>query len=56
MRCAPDTPLAEVVDLMKTQDVGSMLVCDSDDRPLGIFTLTICCGTFRWRPQRSVGR
>jgi CBS domain-containing protein len=39
VRCTPDTPLAEVVDLMKTQDVGSMLVCDSDDRPLGIFTL-----------------
>ena len=39
VRCTPDTPLAEVVDLMKAQDVGSMLVCDSDDRPLGIFTL-----------------
>lgn len=39
VRCGPDTPLAEVVDVMKTQDVGSMLVCDADDRPLGIFTL-----------------
>jgi CBS domain-containing protein len=39
LRCAPETPLADVVDLMKTQDVGSMIVCDADDRPLGIFTL-----------------
>jgi CBS domain-containing protein len=39
LHCAPDTPLSEVVDLMKTQNVGSMLVCDADDRPLGIFTL-----------------
>lgn len=39
VRCAPDTPLGQVVDLMKSQDVGSMLVCDAEDRPLGIFTL-----------------
>jgi CBS domain-containing protein len=39
LRCTPDAPLAEVVDLMKSHDVGSMLVCDPDERPLGIFTL-----------------
>ena len=39
VRCALDTPLSEVVELMKTQDVGSMIVCDAEDRPLGIFTL-----------------
>lgn len=39
VRCGPQTPLAEVVDLMKSHDVGSMLVCDPDERPLGIFTL-----------------
>jgi len=39
LHCAPDTPLSEVVDLMKTENVGSILVCDQDDRPLGIFTL-----------------
>lgn len=39
VRCGPDTPLAQVLDLMRTEDIGSMLVCDADDRPLGIFTL-----------------
>ncbi len=39
VRCRPETPLAEVVGLMKSHDVGSMLVCDAEERPLGIFTL-----------------
>jgi CBS domain-containing protein len=39
LRCPPETSVSQVVHVMKTEDVGSMLVCDAEDRPLGIFTL-----------------
>ncbi|EJO91805.1 putative nucleotidyltransferase substrate binding domain-containing protein [Ectopseudomonas hydrolytica] len=37
--CAPQTPLREAVRLMHEQHVGSIVVVDPDNRPLGIFTL-----------------
>ncbi|MFI7866558.1 putative nucleotidyltransferase substrate binding domain-containing protein [Ectopseudomonas khazarica] len=37
--CAPHTPLREAVRLMHEQHVGSIVVVDPSDRPLGIFTL-----------------
>ncbi|WP_296269868.1 putative nucleotidyltransferase substrate binding domain-containing protein [Pseudomonas sp. UBA6323] len=37
--CAPDTPLRDAVRLMHEQHVGSIVVLDPADRPLGIFTL-----------------
>jgi CBS domain-containing protein len=39
LRCSPEASVSQVVQVMKTEDVGSMLVCDAEDRPLGIFTL-----------------
>lgn len=37
--CPPDTPLREAVRLMHEQHVGSIVVVDPGERPLGIFTL-----------------
>ncbi|MGQ7960631.1 putative nucleotidyltransferase substrate binding domain-containing protein [Pseudomonas sp. SP16.1] len=37
--CAPDTPLREAVRLMHEQHVGSIVIIDPAERPLGIFTL-----------------
>lgn len=37
--CAPHTPLSEAVRLMHEQHVGSIVVVDQSERPLGIFTL-----------------
>ena len=37
--CAPDTPLREAVRLMHEQHVGSIVIVDPAERPLGIFTL-----------------
>ncbi|WFC64321.1 CBS domain-containing protein [Pseudomonas sp. REST10] len=37
--CAPHTPLREAVRLMHEQHVGSIVVVDQSERPLGIFTL-----------------
>lgn len=37
--CAPHTPLREAVRLMHEQHVGSIVVVDPSERPLGIFTL-----------------
>ncbi|WP_161897977.1 CBS domain-containing protein, partial [Pseudomonas yangonensis] len=37
--CAPDTPLRDAVRLMHEQHVGSIVVLDPADRPLGTFTL-----------------
>lgn len=37
--CAPHTPLREAVRLMHEQHVGSIVVVDPNERPLGIFTL-----------------
>ena len=37
--CAPDTPVRDAVRLMHEQHVGSIVVLDPADRPLGIFTL-----------------
>lgn len=37
--CAPDTPLRDAVRLMHEQHVGSIVVLDPADKPLGIFTL-----------------
>ncbi|MDR8015159.1 putative nucleotidyltransferase substrate binding domain-containing protein [Ectopseudomonas guguanensis] len=37
--CAPDTPLRDAVRLMHEQHVGSIVVLDPVDKPLGIFTL-----------------
>ncbi|WP_314410424.1 putative nucleotidyltransferase substrate binding domain-containing protein [Pseudomonas kuykendallii] len=37
--CAPGTPLREAVRLMDEQSVGSIVIVDPEQRPLGIFTL-----------------
>ena len=37
--CAPDTPVRDAVRLMHEQHVGSIVILDSQRRPLGIFTL-----------------
>ena len=37
--CAPDTPLRDAVRMMHEQHVGSIVVLDPADKPLGIFTL-----------------
>jgi CBS domain-containing protein len=37
--CAPDTPLRDAVRLMHDQHVGSIVVLDAADKPVGIFTL-----------------
>ncbi len=37
--CAPVTPLREAVRLMHEQHVGSIVIVDPNERPLGIFTL-----------------
>lgn len=37
--CAPDTPLREAVKLMHEQQVGSIVIVDEQQAPLGIFTL-----------------
>lgn len=37
--CAPDTPVRDAVRLMHEQHVGSIVVLDPADKPLGIFTL-----------------
>ncbi len=38
VQCRPDTPLGEVLRELEARQVGSMLVTDAQDRPLGIFT------------------
>jgi CBS domain-containing protein len=38
--CAPQTPLAEVARAMHAAAVGSMVVVDTQQRPIGIFTVT----------------
>jgi CBS domain-containing protein len=37
--CSPDTPLREAVKLMHEQQVGSIVIIDPQQAPLGIFTL-----------------
>ncbi|MET0611471.1 putative nucleotidyltransferase substrate binding domain-containing protein [Pseudomonas caspiana] len=37
--CAPDTPMREAVKLMHEQQVGSIVIIDQHQAPLGIFTL-----------------
>ncbi len=37
--CAPETPLREVLTTMRELHVGSMVVVDGGNRPIGIFTL-----------------
>ena len=38
IRIAPSTPISEAMAAMVTAKVGSVIVADADDRPLGIFT------------------
>jgi CBS domain-containing protein len=37
--CAQDTPIRTVLATMNEQGVGSIIVTDSDSRPIGVFTL-----------------
>jgi CBS domain-containing protein len=37
--CTPDTPLRRVLETMKRERVGSMMIVDTEQRPLGVFTL-----------------
>ena len=39
LSCAPDTPLQDALILMRDGHVGSIVVVDAANRPLGIFTL-----------------
>ncbi len=36
--CMPDTPVASVLDTMRRERIGCMVVVDADTRPVGIFT------------------
>jgi CBS domain-containing protein len=37
--CAPDTPLRAALETIQASGVGSIVVVDGEDRPLGIFTV-----------------
>jgi CBS domain-containing protein len=37
--CAPDTPIRSVLQSMRDQDIGSMVVCSAEGAPIGIFTV-----------------
>ncbi|MDD3518282.1 MAG: DUF294 nucleotidyltransferase-like domain-containing protein [Chromatiales bacterium] len=37
--CRPESPLAEVLRIMDAERIGSMVITDEDQRPLGVFTL-----------------
>lgn len=37
--CPPDTPIRAALQMMRDAHLGSMIVTDSEQRPLGIFTL-----------------
>ncbi len=37
--CAPDTPLGEALAVMDREHIGSLVVVDGEQRPLGVFTL-----------------
>jgi len=37
--CAPDTPVRVVLQSMRDQGIGSMIVCSADGAPIGIFTM-----------------
>jgi CBS domain-containing protein len=37
--CAPETPLQQVLEQMAAEHVGSMIICDAQQRVLGLFTL-----------------
>jgi CBS domain-containing protein len=39
LTCPPDTPIREALQMMGTEKIGSMVVADSERRPMGIFTL-----------------
>lgn len=36
----PETPIHEAAEIMRTQDIGSLIVVDADDHPEGILTST----------------
>lgn len=37
--CSPDTPLSEVLHIMDTTGIGSMVIVNPEHQPIGIFTL-----------------
>lgn len=37
--CSPDTPIRQVLELMREHRIGSMVAVDADDSPIGIMTL-----------------
>lgn len=37
--CAPDTPIRQVLDIMNNSGIGSMVVVNAQQQPIGIFTL-----------------
>ncbi len=37
--CAPDTPLRRALERMRAEHVGSIMITDAAQRPLGVFTL-----------------
>src|SRR5215471_17096720 len=37
--CPPETPVRTVIETMHGRRIGSMIVCDHDGTPLGIFTM-----------------
>lgn len=55
----PDTPVREVVEQMAARSIGSMIVVDTDQQPIGIFTQSdvlkrTSCPARRWK--RRSGR
>ncbi|MDP2822346.1 MAG: DUF294 nucleotidyltransferase-like domain-containing protein [Sulfuritalea sp.] len=40
VRVAPQTPIREAMEIMVQAKVGSVIVADADNRPLGIFTMS----------------
>ena len=37
--CSPDTPIHAVLETMRREAIGAMVIVDPDSRPLGVFTL-----------------
>ncbi|MEW5771306.1 MAG: DUF294 nucleotidyltransferase-like domain-containing protein [Pseudomonadota bacterium] len=58
--CAPDTPLREALETLQDNGVGSIVMVEGDDRPVGVFTVrdligrVILPGTALDTPMREV--
>jgi len=53
--CPPDTPLGEVLQQMKAQRIGSMIMVEGEQKPVGIFTLVDVPGFMPGKDQEHGG-